>query len=112
MFRKEAKVFNRREDKIMSCVLSLFTSAYVYKFEEFFDSKPKKIPSFDARVVLYPSEKDLKSYLAWRQVDCHINNLYNTTFWALVKQGGMTTEQAHKKLKGSFSKDKNEILHE
>lgn len=44
--------------------------------------------------------------------EAHINNLYNTTFWALVLQSEppMTTAQAHKVLQGSFSKDKNEIL--
>lgn len=29
----------------------------------------------------------------------HINNLYNTTFWALVQQGGETTTQAHATLR-------------
>lgn len=40
----------------------------------------------------------------------HINNLYNTTFWALVLQGGQTEREAHESLKGSYSKDKHEIL--
>ncbi len=31
----------------------------------------------------------------------HINNLYNTTFWALVQQGGQTTAEAHTTLKVS-----------
>ena len=87
VFNKSSKVFNRREDKILSCVISLFTSAYVYNFSDYFTEykKPLRIPSFDGRIVLYPSLDDLKAYLSWRQVDCHINNLYNTTFWALVK---------------------------
>ena len=68
------------------------------------------IPSFDGRIVLYPSLEDLKNYLSWRQVDCHINNLYNTTFWSLVLQGGLSTTEAHQELKGSLSKDKHEIL--
>lgn len=29
----------------------------------------------------------------------HINNLYNTTFWALVQKGGMDATQAEEKLK-------------
>ena len=29
----------------------------------------------------------------------HINNLYNTTFWALVQEGGETTTEAHQTLK-------------
>jgi tRNA(His) guanylyltransferase len=40
----------------------------------------------------------------------HINNLYNTTFWALVQQGKRTTQEAHSDLKGTFSKDKHSIL--
>jgi len=40
----------------------------------------------------------------------HINNLYNTTFWALVQNGNMTGTDAELFLKGSLSKDKNEIL--
>ena len=44
-------------------------------------------------------------------MDCHINNLYNTTFWALVLIGKLTNEEAHNRLRGTFSKDKNEILY-
>ena len=122
MFRKTANVFNRREDKILSCVLSLFTSSYALNFVEYFSdlkvkdeitgeerkiTRPLRTPSFDARIVLYPSIEDLKAYLSWRQVDTHINNLYNTCFWALVNKGSMTTKEAHAKLKGTYSKDKN-----
>lgn len=91
VFKKSAKVFNRREDKILSCVLSKFSTSYVFYWSRYFPEVPlQKIPSFDARVVLYPSLDDIQNYLSWRQCDCHINNLYNTTFWALVKQGGLT----------------------
>ena len=44
-------------------------------------------PSFDARIVLYPSDQNIIDYLSWRQADVHINNLYNTCFWNLVKSG-------------------------
>jgi len=37
--------------------------------------------------------------------------LYNTTFWSLVQQGGQTTTEAHATLRGTFAKDKHEILH-
>lgn len=40
----------------------------------------------------------------------HINNLYNTTFWALVQQGGMDARDAEQRLSGTVSSDKNEIL--
>jgi tRNA(His) guanylyltransferase len=111
-FKRSAKVFNRREDKILSCALSLFSSSYVFHWSKYFPDTPiAKIPSFDSRIVLYPSLEDLQSYLSWRQCDCHINNLYNTTFWALVQKGGLSQTEAHQRLKGTFSKDKNEILH-
>jgi len=60
----------------------------------------------------------------------HINNLYNTTFWALIDRGGLTLQEAEKQLmvslaapssrgplltdakrtQGTFANDKNEIL--
>ncbi|XP_072768451.1 probable tRNA(His) guanylyltransferase isoform X2 [Nerophis lumbriciformis] len=67
-------------------------------------------PGFDGRVVLYPSNRNLKDYLSWRQADCHINNLYNTVFWTLVQKSGLTTIQAEDRLKGTLAGDKNEIL--
>ena len=36
VFRKNTKLFNRREDKILSCVLSLFSSAYVFYYKKYF----------------------------------------------------------------------------
>jgi len=41
---------------------------------------------------------DVNSYLIYL---AHINNLYNTTFWALVQQGGQTTTEAHATLRVS-----------
>jgi tRNA(His) guanylyltransferase len=37
--------------------------------------KLQYIPSFDARTVCYPTDKNLRDYLSWRQCDCHINNM-------------------------------------
>ncbi|GJQ80867.1 hypothetical protein Trydic_g14127 [Trypoxylus dichotomus] len=80
------------------------------KDTELFNRRASKIITFDARVILYPTDQTMKDYLIWRQVDCHINNLYNTTFWNLVDKGGLTNEEAEKRLRGTVSSDKNEIL--
>ena len=58
----------------------------------------------------------------------HINNLFNTTFWALVEKGGISAKEAEEELKvwlaeqlprrfrtlifvkGTLAADKNEIL--
>jgi tRNA(His) guanylyltransferase len=109
-FRKDSKLYNRRGEKILTYLVSTFTSAYVFHFNKVFDIALKTLPTFDGRIILYPDFQNLKDYFSWRQVDCHINNLYNTTFWALVNDGNLSKDQAHAKLKGTFSKDKNEIL--
>ncbi|KAI4276683.1 MAG: hypothetical protein LQ337_002312 [Flavoplaca oasis] len=68
------------------------------------------MPSFDGRVVQYPSASNMRDYLSWRQADCHINNLYNTAFWALVQKGDVGTTEAEETLKGTVASQKNEIL--
>ena len=110
VFKKSTKTYNRRSSKLSSVVVSHFSSAFVFHWKDFFKDEPLQYPpAFDARVVLYPTDKNLRDYLSWRQVDCHVNNLYNTTFWALV-ESGMTPNDAQVKLKGTVSGDKNEIL--
>uniref|UniRef100_A0A0E0HHB1 tRNA(His) guanylyltransferase n=1 Tax=Oryza nivara TaxID=4536 RepID=A0A0E0HHB1_ORYNI len=110
VFREETEFYQRRESKILSLCVSYFTSVYVMKWKDFFPNKElKEPPYFDGRVVCYPNLKTIRDYLAWRQVDCHINNQYNTCFWSLVKSG-KTEKEAQQALKGTFSKDKNELL--
>ncbi|CAN0887933.1 tRNA(His) guanylyltransferase 1 [Linum grandiflorum] len=95
---------------IVSSVVSLFTSTYVMKWKTFFPSTDlHSLPSFDGRVVCYPSLEILRDYLSWRQVDCHINNQYNTCFWMLVKSGKSRNE-AQQILKGTQTQEKMELL--
>jgi len=111
VFRRETDVFQRRGTKITSTLVSKFASSYVFHWSKYFpDLSLSYPPAFDARVVLYPTDRNLKDYLCWRQADCHINNLYNTTFWNLVLKGGMSNMEAEKRLSGTLSGDKNEIL--
>lgn len=131
VFHKSTSLFERRSAKIASTVVSTFTAAYVHLWPKFFlqghGSPPENdtagihasmdveldlshLPTFDSRTVLYPSIQNLRDYLSWRQADCHINNLYNTTFWTLVQQGEMSNTEAEEFLKGTLSSDKNEIL--
>jgi tRNA(His) guanylyltransferase len=82
------------------------------QWSTFFPNQPltRPYPTFDGRCVAYPETEILRDYLAWRQADCHINNLYNTTFWSLVLKGEMEAREAEEKLKGTVAADKNEIL--
>lgn len=110
ILRRESKLFSRRESKLLSTVVSLFSAAYVSQWEKFMKRPMTMIPSFDGRIVLYPTTRHLRDYLSWRQADVHVNNLYNTAFWALVNRGGHSTMEAESILKGTVSKDKHEIL--
>ncbi|KAM4732555.1 putative tRNA(His) guanylyltransferase isoform 2-T4 [Anableps anableps] len=111
VFKRTTTWFKRRACKLMTHVASQFSSSYVFYWKEFFGEQPLLYPpSFDGRVVLYPTNRNLRDYLSWRQADCHINNLYNTVFWTLVQKGGLTTAQAEDRLKGTLAADKNEIL--
>ncbi|KAH3686319.1 hypothetical protein WICPIJ_002681 [Wickerhamomyces pijperi] len=113
ILRRETTLFNRRAEKLISTFVSLYTAHYIALWPKFMTDTPldfKCIPTFDGRAVCYPTLAIVKDYLSWRFVDTHINNLYNTVFWTLVLKGGMTTTEAEKKLSGTFSADKNEIL--
>ncbi|EJU01439.1 tRNAHis guanylyltransferase [Dacryopinax primogenitus] len=112
LLKKHTTLYNRRESKILSSILSILTAHYVFHWPDFFpETKLQYPPSFDARIVLYPGEQEVRDYFAWRQADTHINNLYNTTFWALVQQGDLTPTAAHAELSGTVSAQKHEILH-
>ncbi|RVW55106.1 tRNA(His) guanylyltransferase 1 [Vitis vinifera] len=99
VFKKTTKFYQRRASKIVSLVVSFFTSIYTTKWKEFFPHKELRYPpSFRAWVICCASMEVLQTYLAWRQNDCHINNQYNTCFWMLVKCG-KTEEEAQEVLK-------------
>ena len=111
VFKRDTDLYSRRSAKLTSNVVSLFSSAFVFQWREYFpDRELLSAPSFDARAVLYPTNKNLRDYLSWRQADCHINNLYNTVFWALIQKGGLSNRDAENRLRGTLSGDKNEIL--
>ncbi|KAJ5553722.1 tRNA(His) guanylyltransferase [Penicillium frequentans] len=113
VFPPTCQLFERRNAKLVTTIVSTFTAYYIYLWPTYFPSTPLAppyLPSFDGRAVIYPNTRILRDYMSWRQVDCHINNLYNTTFWTMVLQGGMTNTDAEQELKGTVSSDKNEIL--
>ncbi|KAG7273530.1 hypothetical protein CRUP_009879 [Coryphaenoides rupestris] len=111
VFKRTSNWFKRRASKLMTHVASQFSSSYVFYWKEYFAEQPLLYPpGFDGRVVLYPSNRNLRDYLSWRQADCHVNNLYNTAFWTLIQKGGLTTVQADERLKGTLAAEKNEIL--
>ncbi|KAK3070998.1 tRNA-His guanylyltransferase [Teratosphaeriaceae sp. CCFEE 6253] len=112
VFHESATLFERRAAKLATSVATAFTAEYCMLWPTFFPGLllTRPYPNFDGRCVCYPKRKILRDYLSWRQADCHINNLYNTTFWNVVLKGSMSTTDAEQALKGTVSKDKNEIM--
>ncbi|KXT01912.1 hypothetical protein AC578_2539 [Pseudocercospora eumusae] len=112
IFGEDTSLFERRRAKLETSVATQFTAEYCMLWPEHFGEVKleRPWPTFDARAVAYPKRRILRDYLKWRQVDCHINNLYNTTFWNMVIKGGMSGTAAEEELKGTLSSDKNEIL--
>ncbi|EYE99031.1 tRNA guanylyltransferase [Aspergillus ruber CBS 135680] len=113
VFHPSCQLFERRNGKLVTTIVSTFTAHYIYLWSTYFPDAPLQppyLPSFDGRAVIYPNAGILRDYMSWRQVDCHVNNLYNTTFWAMVQQGGINNTDAELELKGTVSADKNEIL--
>ncbi|KAL2796127.1 Thg1 C terminal domain-containing protein [Aspergillus keveii] len=113
VFHPSCDLFERRSAKLVTTIVSTFTAHYIFLWGKYFPDMPLQspyLPSFDGRAVMYPATKNLRDYMSWRQVDCHINNLYNTTFWYMVQEGYMSNTDAEQELKGTVSSDKNEIL--
>lgn len=113
LLRRTCELFERREMKLVSTFASFMSVHYLMAWNAEFPEKPveaARLPTFDARAVVYPNAQTVRDYFSWRQVDCHINNLYNTTFWNLVLKAGMTGHEAEQKLLGTVASDKNEIL--
>jgi tRNA(His) guanylyltransferase len=112
VLHENTTLFDRRAAKLATTIATTFTAEYCMLWSQYFPDTPltRPFPTFDARCVCYPKRRILRDYLCWRQADCHINNLYNTTFWNMVLLGKQTQTDAELELKGTVSGDKNEIL--
>jgi tRNA(His) guanylyltransferase len=110
VIRKGLSLHGRRSSKLVSLLTSCFTGSYVRNWSQFFPDTPlQRTPIFDGRAVCYPTDPFLRDYLCWRQADTHVNNQYNTVFWALVKSG-CTPAEAQATLKGTDTAAKNELM--
>lgn len=112
VLKRDSTLWNRREQKIVTTMVSLFTSTFVFAWPLFFTNTDRLQypPSFDGRMVCYPNDHVLRDYVSWRQADCHVNNQYNTCFWALVQQENKGNAEAYSILQGTQTAEKNELL--
>lgn len=87
LLRKSTQLYNRRHAKIVTTLTSYFTSSYVFHWRDYFpDLQLKYPPSFDGRIVLYPSDREVKDYFAWRQVDSEFRGFFLMVFRRLPQR--------------------------
>ncbi|OCB84793.1 tRNAHis guanylyltransferase [Sanghuangporus baumii] len=76
LLRRSTQLYNRRESKILTTLVSHFTAAYIFYWAEYFPGTALQYPpTFDGRLVLYPTEREARDYFAWRQADSEFVNL-------------------------------------
>lgn len=110
VFRRASELYGRRTQKIVSTLTSCFTANFVLLWPRHFPGvELGRAPVFDGRLVVYPDVQTVRDYLAWRQVDTHVNNQYNTAFWALVSSG-VTRTDAQARLAGTDAEQKEAML--
>lgn len=139
LIKSTSNMLSRRLFKITSVLASIFTAAYNSNWDKFFKNPllgeiTDKTCSahFDARPKEYPNYRAVIDYFRWRQVDCHINNLYNTSLHALTgryinykldgsrqpitewiqdKSSFLSSRDATEKLSGTVSSEKHDLLY-
>lgn len=91
LIKSTSSMLSRRVFKITSMLPVVFATYYNSNWDRFFGDptqgevvKRKYDAWFDARPKEYANYRSVIDYFKWRQVDCHINNLYNTTLHALT----------------------------
>lgn len=91
MVKSTSNLLSRRIFKLTSMLPVVFATAYNSNWDKYFKNprqgqviERKYDAWFDARPKEYPDFRAVIEYFKWRQVDCHINNLYNTALHALT----------------------------
>lgn len=86
LLRRSTSLFKRREAKLLTTLVSHFTAAYVFNWSSYFPDTPLQYPpTFDGRLVLYPSNREVRDYFAWRQAD---SEFMIVTEWAESDESG------------------------
>lgn len=91
LIKSSSSILARRVYKITSMIPVIFATYYNSNWDRFFgDSSQGEVTKrqydawFDARPKEYANYRSVIDYFRWRQIDCHINNLYNTTLHSLT----------------------------
>jgi tRNA(His) guanylyltransferase len=105
IFKRSSTVFNRRRDKILSNVISLFVAAFVFQWPRFFEFPLSEPPDFVGRIIVIPRRRILKDFLIAKQRDSAMDCIREYTAHVLLRAGRSPAEAGDL----SFN-DQNELL--
>ncbi|OHS95279.1 putative tRNA(His) guanylyltransferase [Tritrichomonas foetus] len=110
IFRRSSTVFNRRRDKLLTNLVSLFVSTFAYQWKQFFnDSEMKYPPNFVSTIKLFPRLRIVKDYLLFLQLKA-TKNCQDKYSIHILERSGMTKESALEWLKDASLMDINEMM--
>jgi tRNA(His) guanylyltransferase len=109
VFKRSSVVFNRRRDKLVSNIVSLFVSAFVYNWGSSFDLPLLNPPGFMGKIVLFPRLRIVKEYLLSHQEQSAMVCIQNYVFHVLVRDGTDESEAERLSQQSSFA-EMNELL--
>jgi tRNA(His) guanylyltransferase len=109
VFDRSASLFNRRRDKILSNLISFFTSAFVFHWTSFFTFPIPEPPDFFGRLTLFPRRILVKEFLMAKQQDAATTCITEYVKEVLVRSGQPADEAFGTAIGLSFT-DQNELL--
>lgn len=92
--------FGGRVQKLVSVLSGLASSAFARDLKDVLPEKGFAVPTFDCRIVQFPTEIELANMFLWRVRDCIKNSI------------GLTAQKyfSHKELKGISSAERMDML--
>ena len=106
LFYADSEMFDRRVEKLVSLVAAKMSVAFA---KSNIVKNTKSIPTFDARLLILPSQYHIIKCFQWRQMDSHRNAISTQCFWRLVKSG-KSKKESQRIMSEMKDKDKNELL--
>lgn len=110
IFKRTASLYQRRRDKVLTNVISLFGSTFVYKWKLFFPNTTLKyLPIFTGNIILLPRSKIVKEFLYFEQIKM-VNKSIDQYTENIMERSGSSQVEIKDFIDNSSFGDKNELM--
>ncbi|RXG70087.1 tRNA(His) guanylyltransferase 1 [Armadillidium vulgare] len=110
ILKRDTYLFKRREYKLLSNIISRYSSAFIRNWRNFVETPLCKLPTFNGEIILLPQDQCLRDFVTNEQRKCHFINLEETTLRNLVNIAKLSSTEALEKVKNTNEGQKNELL--